>query len=65
MADILNSGCRPTSARVDSSISESGIAENVGVAVAISFVVVLQAKISCIYADFKAFPVFRPPSRIS
>ncbi len=43
---ILNSGCRPTSARVDSPISELGVVENLGVAGAISFVVVLQAKIS-------------------
>ncbi len=38
-----------------SAISESGVVENVGVAGVISFVVVLQAKISCIYADFKHF----------
>jgi len=36
----------------DSPISESGVVENVGVAGAISFVVVLQA---IIYADFKHF----------
>ncbi len=65
MAAILNSGCRPTSARVDSPISKPGVVENVGVAGAISFVVALQAKISCTYADFKAFPVFRPPYWIS
>ena len=45
------------SARVDSPISESGVVENVGVAGASSFAVVLEAEISCIYADLKAFSV--------
>ena len=31
--------------------------ENVGVAVEISFVVVIQAEIACIYADFRPFSV--------
>ncbi len=46
-------------------MSELGVVKNVGVAVEISFVVVKQAEITCIYADFKAFPVFRPPYWIS
>ena len=53
------------SGHVGSVMSELGIVENVGVAVEISFVGVIQAAISCIYADFKAFPVFRPPYWIS
>ncbi len=53
------------SVNVDSAISKSGIVENVWVAVKISFVVVIHAQVSCIYADFKVFPVFRPPFRIS
>ncbi len=46
-------------------MSELGVVENVGVAVEISFVVVIQPEIACIYADFKALPVFRPPYWIS
>ncbi len=46
---------------VGSVMTELGVVENVGVAVEISFVVVTQAEIICIYADFKAFPVFRSP----
>ena len=42
-------------------VSESGVCENAGVAVEISFVVAIHAEITCIYVDFKAFPVFRPP----
>ena len=61
MVDISSSGCRPMSGHVGSVMSELGVVENVGVAVEISFVVVIQAEIACIYADFKAFPVFRPP----
>ncbi len=37
---------------VGACMSESGIIENVGVAVEIWFVVVIQAEITCIYADF-------------
>ena len=48
-----------------SDISESGVVKNVVVDGAISVVVVIQADISCIYADSKAFPVFRPPYWIS
>ena len=58
MAAILSSGCRPTSARVDSPMSESGVGANVGVVVEISVAVVTQADITCIYADFKALPLF-------
>ena len=46
---------------VGSVMSELGVVENVVVAVEISLVVVIQAEISCICADFKAFPIFRPP----
>ena len=49
------------SGHVDSVMSELGVVENVGVAVEISLVVVIQAEIACIYADYKTFPVFRPP----
>ncbi len=62
MADILSSGYRPMSGNVGCVMSGLGVVKNVGVAVEISFVVVKQA---CIYADFKAFPVFRPPFWIS
>ncbi len=48
------------SGSVGSVTSKSGMVENVGIAGEISFAVVIQAVISCIYADFKAFPVFRP-----
>jgi len=37
----------------------------VGVEVEISFVVVIHEQVSCIYADFKVFSVFRPPYLIS
>ena len=53
------------SGHVGSVMSELGVVENVAVAVEISLVVVIQAEIACIYADFKAFPVFRPPYWIS
>ena len=33
-----------------------GIVENVGEPVEISFVVIMQEEIACIYADFKALP---------
>jgi hypothetical protein len=49
------------SGHVGSVTSELGVVENVGAAVEISLVVVIQSEIACIYADFKAFPVFRPP----
>ena len=49
------------SGNVDNVISKSGMVENVGVAIEISFIVVIHAQESCIYADFKVFPVFRPP----
>mgnify|MGYP003461073419 FL=1 len=50
---------------VGSAISKSGMVENMGVATEVSFVVVIHAQVSCIYADFKVFPVFRPPYWIS
>ncbi len=53
------------SGNVGSVMSELGIVKNVGAAVEISFVVVIQADIACIYADFKALTVFRPPYWIS
>ncbi len=53
------------SENVHSAISKSGVVENVGVAVEISFVVVIHAQESCIYADIKVFPVFRSPYYIS
>jgi hypothetical protein len=43
---IVSSGSRPMSDRVGSAISESVMIENVGVAVAILFVVVIQADIT-------------------
>jgi hypothetical protein len=61
MVDISSSGCWPMSGHVGSVTSELGVVENVGAAVEISLVVVIQSEIACIYADFKAFPVFRPP----
>ncbi len=61
----MNFRCRPTSCRIGSAISKSGVVENVGVSGAISFVVVIEAEISCINADFEAFPVLRPPYWIS
>ena len=42
------------SGHVGSVMSELGVVENVGVAVEISFAVVIQAGISCIYVDFKS-----------
>ena len=42
---------------VDSAISKSGMVENMEVVIEVSFVVALHAHISCIYADFKVFPV--------
>jgi len=47
------------SGHVGSVMSGLGVVENVAVAVEISLVVVIQAEIACIYADFKAFPFFR------
>ncbi len=41
---------------VRSAISKLGVVENIGVAVEISFVVVICAHVSRIYADFKVFP---------
>ena len=42
-------------------MSESGGDENVGVAVEFLFVVVIQAEITYIYADFKALATYWPP----
>ena len=42
-----------------------GMVENVGVAVEISLIVVMHAQESCNCADFKVFPIFRPPYWIS
>jgi len=53
------------SGNVDSAISKSGIVENMGVAIEISFVVSIHAQVSCIYTDLKVFPVFQPPYWIS
>ncbi len=50
---------------VRSAISKSGVVENVGIAVDVSVAVVIHAQESCICADFKVFPVFRPPYWIS
>ena len=49
------------SVNVDSAITKSGMVENVGVAIDVLFVVAIHAQVSCICADFKVFPVFRPP----
>jgi hypothetical protein len=65
VADILSSGWRPMSGHVGCVMSDLGLVQNVEVAIEISFVVVMQAEITCIYAHFKAFPVFRPPYWIS
>ena len=65
VAEILRSGYRPMSGNVGCVMFELGAVKNVGVAVEISFVVLKQAEIACIYAVFKAFPVFRPPYWIS
>ncbi len=46
-------------------MSESAVGENVGVAVEISFALVIHGDIIYIYVDFKAFPVFWPPYWIS
>ena len=40
---------------VGRAISKFGMVENVGVAVEISFIVVIHAQESCIYADFNVF----------
>ncbi len=53
------------SVNVDSAISKSGMVANVGAAIEVSFVVAVHAHVSCIYADFKEFPVFRPSYWIS
>ena len=53
------------SADVGSVMSELGVVENMRIAVEISFVAVIKADTACIYADFKAFPVFTPPYWIS
>ena len=50
---------------VRSPISKSGVVGNVGVAVEIVFIVGIHAQESCIDAEFKVFPVFRPPYWIS
>ena len=42
---------------VGAGMSELDVVENVGSAVEISFVVVTQAEKTCLYADFKVFPV--------
>ena len=65
MTAILHSGCRSMLDNVRSLISKSGVVENVEVAVDIPFVVVIHAQVYCVYADFKVFPVFRPPYWIS
>ena len=48
---------------VCSAISKSGVVENVGVAVEISFrpTIVIQTQESYVFADFKVLLVFRPP----
>ncbi len=61
----LLSGCRSMSGNVDSVIFKSGMVENVGLAIEVSFVVAIHAQVSCIYTNFKVFPVFQPPYRIS
>ncbi len=53
VSDILSSGCRSMWRNVDSAISKSGMVENVGVAIEISFVVAIHAQVSCIYAGYK------------
>ncbi len=50
---------------VGSAIPKSSMVENMGVDTDESFVVVIHTHVSCIYADFKVFPVFRPPYWIS
>ena len=65
MAAILISGCRSLSGNVGSAISKSGVVKNMVVVTEVSFVVVINVHVSCIYADFKVFPVFRPPYWIS
>ena len=49
------------SGNVDNALSKSGMVENVGVAVELLFVVAIHAQVSCIYTNFKVFPVFQPP----
>ncbi len=65
MAAILIFECRSMSDYVRSAISKSGVVENMGVAVEISFLVAIHEQISCIYAEFQVFPVFGPPYWIS
>ena len=55
VAAILNFGCRPMSDHVVRAISGSGVVENVSVADTISFVVVIQAKITCFKLISKYF----------
>ncbi len=62
---ILHSGCRSMSDNVRSALSKSGVVRNMVETVEISFVVVTHEQVSCIYANFKVFPVFRPPYWIS
>ena len=65
MAAILISGCRSLSGNVGSAISKSGVVKNMVVVTEVSFVVVINVHVSCIYADFKVFPVLQPPYWIS
>ncbi len=43
------------SRNVGSEISKSGMVENVGVAIEVSFVVVIHAQVSCIYSDISKY----------
>ncbi len=58
MAAILIFECRSMSSNLGSAISKSGVVENMVVVTEVSFVVVIHVHVSCIYADFKVFPVF-------
>ena len=58
VAAILNFGCRPMSDRVVREISGSGVVKYVTVADSISFVVVIQAKITC-------FELIKAPTRFT
>ena len=62
VAAMLSSGCRPMSDNVGAGMLESGKVENVGVAVEINLICSCNTtEVTCIYADRKASPVFRPP----
>jgi hypothetical protein len=61
MAAILGSGCRSVSNNVGSAKSNTGMVDIFWVATEFSFVLVIHPQVSCIYADLKVFPVFRPP----